>query len=130
MRDLLKNPAVHVLFLGLIVAAAILLAKGPPVTDASRRVVITGADLFRSQTAENVINVYRIAAGEYSPPKEMLTDQGRQYTNWRGKTKFEIRLPVVRRRSQDCPSRITDLASRIRPCPGVAAGEAGWAGGR
>jgi len=50
---------------------------------------ITGMDLFRSQTAENVISVYRIAAGEYNPPKEMLTDNGRQYTNWRGVTKFE-----------------------------------------
>jgi transposase InsO family protein len=53
---------------------------------------ITGMDLFRSQTAENVISVYRIATGEYKPPKEMLTDNGRQYTNWRGVTKFEREL--------------------------------------
>lgn len=51
LRDLLKKPAVHVVFLGLIVAAAILLAKGPPVTDASKRVVITGADLLQQRAA-------------------------------------------------------------------------------
>ena len=53
---------------------------------------ITGMDLFRSQTAENVISIFRIASGEYNPPKEMLTDNGRQYTNWRGVTKFEREL--------------------------------------
>jgi transposase InsO family protein len=53
---------------------------------------LTGLDLFRSQTAENVLSVYRIAAGEYGPPKEMLTDNGRQYVNWRGTTKFEAEM--------------------------------------
>jgi transposase InsO family protein len=53
---------------------------------------ITGMDLFRSQTAENVIGVFRTAMAEYNPPKEMLTDNGRQYTNWRGTTKFEAEL--------------------------------------
>jgi transposase InsO family protein len=50
---------------------------------------ITGLELFRSQTAQNVIEIYRRAAAEYNPPKEMLTDNGRQYTNWRGNTRFE-----------------------------------------
>jgi transposase InsO family protein len=50
---------------------------------------ITGLGLFRSQTAEHVIDTYRTAIAEYKPPKEMLTDNGRQYTNWRGTTKFE-----------------------------------------
>ena len=53
---------------------------------------ITGLDLFRSQTAENVIEVYRRAASEYNPPKEMLTDNGRQYTTWRGTTRFEAEM--------------------------------------
>ena len=35
---------------------------------------IVGADLFRSPTAEAVIEVYRVAVGEFQPPKEMLTD--------------------------------------------------------
>jgi transposase InsO family protein len=53
---------------------------------------MTGLELFRSQTAVNVIEVYRRAASEYNPPKEMLTDNGRQYTNWRGKSRFEAEL--------------------------------------
>jgi len=53
---------------------------------------ITGLELFRSQTAENVIEVYRRASSEYNPPKEMLTDNGRQYTNWRGTSRFEAEI--------------------------------------
>jgi transposase InsO family protein len=58
--------------------------------DYSRFVV--GADLFRSPTAAAVIEVYRVAIGEYQPPKEMLTDNGRQYTSWRGTSRFEAEL--------------------------------------
>ena len=50
---------------------------------------VTGLELFRSQTGQNVIEVYRRAAAEYNPPKEMLTDNGRQYTSWRGNSRFE-----------------------------------------
>jgi transposase InsO family protein/transposase-like protein len=53
---------------------------------------ITGLELFRSQTAQNVIEVYRRAASEYNPPKEMLTDNGRQYTSWRGNSRFELEM--------------------------------------
>ena len=53
---------------------------------------ITGLELFRSQTGQNVIEVYRRAAAEYNPPKEMLTDNGRQYTSWHGKSRFEGEL--------------------------------------
>ena len=53
---------------------------------------IVGLDLYRSPTAEAVIETYRVAAGEYSPPKEMLTDRGRQYTNWRGKSRFAVEM--------------------------------------
>ena len=53
---------------------------------------ITGLGFYRSQTAENVIETYRRAVGEYGVPKEMLTDNGRQYTNWRGSTRFEKEL--------------------------------------
>ena len=41
---------------------------------------------------EKVIEVYRVAIGEYQPPKEMLTDNGRQYTSWRGTSRFEAEL--------------------------------------
>ena len=55
--------------------------------DYSRYMTVLG--LYRSQTAENVLEVYRRAIGEYGVCKEMLTDNGRQYTNWRGSTRFE-----------------------------------------
>ena len=60
------------------------------IDDYSRYII--GLGLFRSQTAEHVIETYRVASGEYGVPKEMLTDNGRQYTNWRGTTKFEKEL--------------------------------------
>lgn len=53
---------------------------------------LVGADLFRSPTAEAVIEVYRVAMGEFKPPQEMLTDNGRQYTSWRGTSRFEAEL--------------------------------------
>ena len=58
--------------------------------DYSRYVV--GLGLYRSQTAEHVLEVYRTAVGEYGVPKEQLTDNGRQYVNWRGKTRFQLEL--------------------------------------
>jgi transposase InsO family protein len=57
------------------------------IDDYSRYMV--GLELYRSQTADQVLEVYRRAIGEYGVPKEMLTDRGRQYTNWRGTTRFE-----------------------------------------
>ena len=60
------------------------------VDDYSRYMV--GLEFYRSQTADQVIEVYRRAVGEYGVPKEVLTDRGRQYTNWRGTTRFEREL--------------------------------------
>src|SRR5512136_3378293 len=60
------------------------------IDDYSRYVV--GLELSRTQTADQVLEVYRRAIGEYGVPKEMLTDRGRQYTNWRGSTRFEREL--------------------------------------
>jgi len=57
------------------------------IDDYSRHMV--GLELYRTQTADQVLEVYRRAIGEYGVPKEMLTDRGRQYTNWRGSTRFE-----------------------------------------
>jgi len=53
---------------------------------------ITGLGFYRSQTAANVLEIYRRAVGEYGVPKEMLTDNGRQYVNWRGTTTFQREL--------------------------------------
>ncbi len=60
------------------------------IDDYSRYVV--GLELYRTQTGENVLEVYRRAVSEYGVPKEMLTDNGRQYTNWRGASRFEREL--------------------------------------
>ena len=60
------------------------------IDDYSRYMV--GLGLYLSQTAQNVIEVYRRATTEYGLPKEMLTDNGRQYTSWRGTSKFESEL--------------------------------------
>ena len=38
------------------------------------------------------LEVYRRAVAEYGVPKEMLSDQGRQYSSWRGTTRFEAEL--------------------------------------
>ena len=53
---------------------------------------ITGMGLYMSQTADNLIELYRRATAEYAVPKEMLTDNGRQYVNWRGESKFQKEL--------------------------------------
>jgi transposase InsO family protein len=60
------------------------------IDDYSRYMV--GLELYRTQTADQVLEVYRRAMGEYGVPKEILTDRGRQYTNWRGSTRFEREL--------------------------------------
>jgi len=60
------------------------------IDDYSRYMV--GLELYRSQTADQVLEVYRRAVGEYGVVKEVLTDRGRQYTNWRGTTRFEREL--------------------------------------
>ena len=57
------------------------------IDDYSRYMV--GLELYRTQTADQVLEVYRRAIGEYGVPKEILTDRGRQYTSWRGSTRFE-----------------------------------------
>ena len=44
---ILRHPAVHIVILGVVVAAAILIAKGPPTGDEARRVVVTGADVMQ-----------------------------------------------------------------------------------
>jgi len=64
------------------------------IDDYSRYVV--GLELYRSQTVDQVLEVYRRAVGEYGVAKEVLTDRGRQYTTWRGSTRFERELKKER----------------------------------
>jgi transposase InsO family protein len=53
---------------------------------------VTALGVYRSQTAGHVLESYRRAVADYGVPKEVLTDNGLQYTNWRGKTRFEQEL--------------------------------------
>jgi transposase InsO family protein len=53
---------------------------------------IVGAELMRSPTAQAVIEVFRVAAAEYQPPKEMLTDNAPQYATWRGTSRFQSEM--------------------------------------
>jgi len=74
------------------------------------------ADLFLSPTAAAVIEVYLVAMSEYHPPKEMLTDNGRQYTTWRGKSRFEAELQkdrVIHIKSR--PQHLSGLVRRKSP---------------
>jgi transposase InsO family protein len=46
----------------------------------------------KEQQVDHELEVYRRAVAEYGVPKEMLSDQGRQYSSWRGTTRFEAEL--------------------------------------
>ncbi len=55
--------------------------------DCSRYIV--GWGLFGGQGTLQVLEVLRNAIGQYGAPKEILSDQGRQYFSWRGKSPFQ-----------------------------------------
>lgn len=55
--------------------------------DYSRFVVSIG--VFRSQTTDRVLDVLKGAIERYGMPKEVLTDNGRQFYTWRGKGEFQ-----------------------------------------
>jgi transposase InsO family protein len=55
--------------------------------DYSRFVVSLG--VFRSQTTDRVLDVLKGAIERYGMPKEILTDNGRQFYTWRGKGEFQ-----------------------------------------
>lgn len=55
--------------------------------DCSRMIVNWG--LFSEQTADNVLEVLRVALAKHGAPKEVLTDQGAQFKHWKGVTQFE-----------------------------------------
>lgn len=58
--------------------------------DYSRYMV--GWGLHASQGSAQVLEVLRNAIGQYGAPKEILSDQGRQYYSWRGKCPFQKEL--------------------------------------
>jgi hypothetical protein len=60
--------------------------------DHSRYVVAHG--LHPHQRAEIVLEALALGISRYGRPKEVLTDQGRQYFAWRGKCSFQRRLKL------------------------------------
>jgi transposase InsO family protein len=57
------------------------------IDDHSRYIV--GHGLFRQQTAEAVLEVVKGATGQWGAPREILSDNGRQFAAWRGQTQFQ-----------------------------------------
>lgn len=50
--------------------------------------LLVGWGLYRFQTAANVQEVFRAAIEKHGLPKEVLSDNGRQYYSWRGRSQF------------------------------------------
>ncbi len=57
------------------------------IDDHSRYIV--GHGLFRQQTAPAVLEVVKGAIGQWGAPREILSDNGRQFAAWRGQTQFQ-----------------------------------------
>jgi len=57
------------------------------VDDHSRFIV--GWGLYRQQTAEAVLEVLKGSIGQWGAPREILSDNGRQFVAWRGETRFQ-----------------------------------------
>jgi transposase InsO family protein len=49
---------------------------------------LVGWGLYRFQTSANVLEVFRAAIEKHGMPQEVLSDNGRQYYTWRGRSKF------------------------------------------
>jgi len=57
------------------------------IDDHSRYIV--GWGLYRQQKADAVLEVLKGAIGEWGAPRELLSDNGRQFVAWRGKSCFQ-----------------------------------------
>jgi transposase InsO family protein len=50
---------------------------------------LVGWGLFRQQNADSVLEVVKGAIGQWGAPREILSDNGRQFVAWRGETRFQ-----------------------------------------
>jgi transposase InsO family protein len=50
---------------------------------------LVGWGLFRQQGADAVLEVLKGAIGQWGAPREILSDNGRQFVAWRGQTRFQ-----------------------------------------
>jgi transposase InsO family protein len=57
------------------------------IDDHSRYLV--GWGLFRQQNADAVLEVLKGAIGQWGAPREILSDNGRQFVAWRGQSRFQ-----------------------------------------
>jgi transposase InsO family protein len=57
------------------------------IDDHSRYLV--GHGLYRQQSAEAVLEVVKGAIGQWGAPREILSDNGRQFAAWRGQSQFQ-----------------------------------------
>jgi transposase InsO family protein len=57
------------------------------IDDHSRYIV--GHGLFRQQSSQAVLEVLKGAIGQWGAPREILSDNGRQFAAWRGETQFQ-----------------------------------------
>ena len=57
------------------------------IDDHSRYIV--GHGLFRQQSSQAVLEVVKGAIGQWGAPREILSDNGRQFAAWRGQTQFQ-----------------------------------------
>ncbi len=57
------------------------------IDDHSRYIV--GHGLFRQQSSQAVLEVVKGAIGQWGAPREILSDNGRQFAAWRGETQFQ-----------------------------------------
>ena len=60
------------------------------IDDHSRYIV--GHGLFRQQKGQAVMEVVKGAIGQWGAPREILSDNGRQFVAWRGKSEFQKML--------------------------------------
>ena len=50
---------------------------------------LVGWGLFRQQNADAVLEVLKGSIGQWGAPREILSDNGRQFVAWRGETRFQ-----------------------------------------
>jgi transposase InsO family protein len=50
---------------------------------------LTGWGLFRQQNTDAVLEVLKGAIGQWGAPREILSDNGRQFVAWRGQSRFQ-----------------------------------------
>jgi transposase InsO family protein len=50
---------------------------------------LTGWGLFRQQNADAVLEVLKGSIGQWGAPREILSDNGRQFVAWRGQSRFQ-----------------------------------------